>query len=168
MFCDEHYSYECGCEPAAPPAPAPLPAAVWVVVEVYSKSVQVAKAAAVDPIQGRMAIFQKPEVTQQIAARIVGVYEHEADAHRMVENKEGAEYLVERHEFRSTSLPVAVVVALQESRCILCDTPSPTTFCKACEARRNEKLRQLNGDAISEQMPLVPNTFHMKDPVFSE
>ena len=152
MFCDAHYSYECGCGEPEDRAVRPLPAAVWVVVEIYSKSVRLNDKAATSPIAGKAAIFAKPEITQQVAARIVGVFAEETDARKAIPHAEGAEYVVGRHEVGQAPapLPAAVVV---ESCCIQCGIPWPTTFCRTCEQARFAMLRERDAGIITELVP---------------
>lgn len=135
------------------PVPSP-PANVWVVVEIYSKSVQISHGASTQPISGKAAIFQKPEVTQQVAARVYGVYATEADARRDLRPKEGAEYLVDCHSVWSHKGLVPVEPAAPAPQgCILCGAPTATSYCKPCEQERFRIMRERDMGIIEEQVP---------------
>jgi hypothetical protein len=152
-FCDAHYSYECGCsEPEDRVVPS-LPPFVWVVVEIYSKSVRLNDKAATNPIAGKAAIFAKPEITQQVAAKIVGVYQYKGDALKALPNREGAEYIVESLPVETAPpapLPAAADVV---PTCILCGVPSTTSFCQKCRAERNAIMRERDAAIITEMVP---------------
>jgi hypothetical protein len=151
-FCDAHYSYECGCGEPEDRAARPPVSAVWVVVEIYSKSVRLNDKAATNPIAGKAAIFQRPEVTQQVAARVVGVYAEETDARKAILHTEGAEYIVERHPVGTPPAPLPTVVEVVPT-CILCGTPSTTSFCQKCSAERFAMLRERDAAIITEMVP---------------
>lgn len=126
------------------------------VVEIYSKSVRLNESAATSPIAGKAAIFQKPEVTQQVAARILGVWESEVQARKSVPNAEGAEYVVQRCEVnRSLLAPVLLAEERSpiENRCIMCGGLWPTSFCHKCEVERNAIMREREAGIIAEQVP---------------
>lgn len=167
MFCNTHYSYDCDCPaPAAPAAPS-LPAAVWVVVELYTKSVQVGRAAATGTISGKAAIFHKPEVVQQLAGRIVGVYDSENVARSCCPNLEGAEYIIEHRFIESGTRMVADIISVQpqDQKCALCNAPAASTFCAACQADRFRQMRERDGEIIAEKTPVIKSDFAFEHPL---
>lgn len=163
-FCDEHYSFECEC-PIPVAQVRQVPASVWVVVELYSKAVRITpNVAATGQVSGKAAIFQKPEITQQLAGRIVGVFLDEKTARESFTLVEGAEYIVERHPVGSSPAPLAAAPVLEQS-CARCYGPAVSTFCDACQMERNRQMRERDGDIIADQQPLIKSDFAFRDPL---
>lgn len=164
-FCNTHYSYECGCTPLPPPA-AKCPPYVWVVVEVYTKAVQISRGAATGEISGKAAIFARPEVVQQVAARTIGVYaskslaEAAAEMHRV----DGAEYHISCHEVEVDYVEQQAVTKIPQ-QCARCYGPAVSTFCDACQMERNRQMRERDGDIIADRQPVIKSTFAFRDPL---
>lgn len=165
VFCNTHYSYECECPiPVAQVRQAP--AYVWVVVEVYSKMVKISNGAATGQISGKASIFAKPEVTQQVAARTIGVYasrklaEAAVDMHRV----DGAEYTVGQFEVEDGYVEQQAVTKIPQ-QCARCYGPAVSTFCDACQMERNRIMRERDGDIIADQQPVIKSTFAFRDPL---